>query len=66
MSGSRIILSDSEAEILSDVLENYLSDLSMEITDTDSMDFREKLKARRTVIQKILNEIKKLSEKSDT
>ena len=53
-----IKLSDSEKQILSEILESYLSDLSMEITDTDQMDFREKLKSKRTLIQKILHELK--------
>lgn len=65
MPESSINLSDSEKEILSEVLESYLSDMSMEITDTDSMDYREKLKARRTVIQKILKEIRKISEETN-
>ena len=55
-------LSDSEIEILSEALESHLSDLGMEITDTDSMEYREKLKAKRTVIQKILKELRQLSE----
>ena len=55
-------LSDSEKEILSEALESHLSDLGMEITDTDSMEYREKLKTKRTVIQKILKELRKLSE----
>ena len=53
-------LSDSEKEILSEELESHLSDLGMEITDTDSMEYREKLKAKRTVIQKILKELRQL------
>jgi hypothetical protein len=62
MSETTIKLSDSETEILSEVLESYLSDMSMEISDTDKMDYREKLKARRTVIRKILKEIQTTSE----
>ena len=34
--------------MLREVLENYLSDLRMEIADTDSMDFREGLKHRKS------------------
>ena len=62
MSETIIKLSDSERDILSEVLESYLSDMSMEITDTDSMDYREQLKTKRTVIQKILKEIQAPSE----
>ena len=32
---------------------NYLSDLSYEIADTDSLDFRNELKAKRAVLEKI-------------
>lgn len=63
MPDTTLTLSDSEKEILAEVLDGYLSDLGMEITDTDSMDFREKLKSRRTVIQKILKELRQPSSK---
>ena len=62
MPETTIILSESEKEILSEVLESYLSDMGMEITDTDSMDYREKLKAKRNVIRKILQDIRKPEE----
>lgn len=62
MSETTIKLSELEKEILSEVLESHISDMTMEITDTDSMDYREQLKARRTVLQKILKEIKGPSE----
>ena len=58
MADITITLSDAEKEVLAEALDSYLSDLGMEITDTDSMDYREKLKAKRTVIQKILKEIR--------
>ena len=54
MPNIEINLSEEDAEIIIEILDNYLSDLSMEITDTDSMDFREKLKSRRTSIQRVL------------
>lgn len=59
MPDTTITLSDSEKEILAEALDTYLSDLGMEITDTDSMDFREKLKLKRTIIQKILKDLRK-------
>ena len=49
-----IELKPTEAEVLKMVLESYLSDLRMEIADTDSMDFREKLKARKMVLRKVV------------
>ncbi len=48
-------LSEDEKEILRDVLENDLSDLRMEIADTDSQDFREQLKVRKAAIRKLLD-----------
>lgn len=46
-------LDDQEREILDETLKSYLSDLSYEIADTDSQDYREQLKARRVVLEKI-------------
>jgi hypothetical protein len=47
-------LTKEEKDILAMVLESYLSDLRMEIADTDSMDFRESLKKRKDVLKKVL------------
>jgi hypothetical protein len=46
-------LDEQEKQILDETLQSYLSDLSYEIADTDKQDFREMLKARRAVLQKI-------------
>ncbi len=43
-------LSDEDIEILVAVLRSYLSDLRMEIADTDSLEFREILKRRKAVL----------------
>lgn len=51
----RVDLTDEEREILRTVLESYLSDLRMEIADTDSKDFREMLKQRKAVVRKVLD-----------
>lgn len=40
----QIEMTPEEAQILLEILEVYLSDLRMEIADTDQMDFREGLK----------------------
>jgi hypothetical protein len=50
-------LNPTEAEVLKMVLENYLSDLRMEIAGTDSMDYREGLKARKMVLKKVVSQI---------
>ena len=47
-------INDEEREILAGVLDSYLSDLRMEISHTDSMDFREILKKRKAVLQKVM------------
>ena len=47
-------LTKEEKDILATVLESYLSDLRMEIADTDSMDFRESLKKKKNVLKKVL------------
>ncbi|MGD2172911.1 MAG: hypothetical protein PVI79_04530 [Gammaproteobacteria bacterium] len=46
-------LDDQEKEILDETLKSYLSNLSYEIADTDNQDYRDKLKAKRTVLEKI-------------
>ena len=47
-------LDDQERETLGTVLKSYLSDLRMEIADTDRQDFRDMLKERKAVIRKVL------------
>jgi len=46
-------LDELEQGILLELLDSALSDLSMEIADTDQMDFRETLKLRRGVLMKV-------------
>ena len=47
-------LSQEETTILRQVLENYLSDLRMEIVDTENQDFREMLKQRKNALAKVV------------
>lgn len=54
-----IDLNEQEREILDKALQSYLSDLSYEISDTDDMDFRENLKAKRSVLEKIKDALEK-------
>jgi hypothetical protein len=51
-------LDATERSILLETLESYLSDMSVEIADTDRFEFREQLKARRDVLNKILDAVK--------
>ncbi len=55
----QISLTDDEASILKQTLATYLSDLRMEIADTDQQEFREQLKSEEAVLKKILGEIGK-------
>ena len=54
----RIELSAEEAVELSGILENYLSDLRMEIVDTDSQNFREGLKKRKELVSRLVDQLK--------
>ena len=51
-------LDEQEKRALIIVLESYLSDLRYEIADTDSMDYREELKARKALLMKVLDALK--------
>lgn len=51
-------LDDTEKTHLIEALESYLSDLRYEIADTDSQDFRERLKAKKAALEKTLTILK--------
>lgn len=51
-------LTTDEREIMTTVMESYLSDLRMEIADTDRKAFRDMLKERKQVIRKVLSVIR--------
>lgn len=50
-------LTDDEAKTLHGVLTEYLSDLRMEIADTDSFDFREDLKRTETLLKRLIADL---------
>jgi hypothetical protein len=50
-------LTEHERGVLVEAIESYLSDLRMEISDTDSMDYREMLKARKDILGGILEHL---------
>jgi hypothetical protein len=50
-------LTDDEAETLHGVLSEYLSDLRMEIADTDSFDFREALKRTEALLKRLIADL---------
>ena len=47
----------AEAQTLREALESYLSDLRMEIVDTDQQDFREGLKRKKEVLERVLDQL---------
>jgi hypothetical protein len=53
----QIELDDSDAEILREVLYSVIMDLSPEIADTDSPDYRRQLKARRDRLRAVLDRL---------
>ncbi len=50
----QLTLTDTDASTLIDILTSYLSDLRMEIADTEQIDFRQRLKEEEMIIKKIL------------
>ena len=52
-------LTSEEAEELHRILDDYLSDLRMEIVDTEGHDFRVMLKKREEFINRLLNQLKR-------
>jgi predicted Zn-dependent protease len=51
----QLVLTAEEATLLGEILASYLSDLRMEIADTEAMDFREALKQREVFLKKLLH-----------
>ena len=50
-------LAEGEAEVLRSVLEEYISELRMEIANTDSMDFREDLKKKEEILKRLAGQL---------
>ena len=50
---------EEEIEVLTDVVESYLSELRMEIADTDLQSYREGLKSKKEILMNVLDELKK-------
>ncbi|OHB26078.1 MAG: hypothetical protein A2X84_07560 [Desulfuromonadaceae bacterium GWC2_58_13] len=55
---TQLALTKQQHQVLSEVLETTLSDLSMEISDTDLKDYRDQLKQRREALASILEALK--------
>lgn len=52
-----IELTRQEAETLTDILESYVSDLGMEIADTERKDMRDEMKERKAFIVRLLERL---------
>ena len=55
---AQLNLTDQETVTLRHALETYLSDLRMEIADTDAQDFREDLKQEEATIKRLLEQLR--------
>ena len=63
---AQLDINTQEAATLKEVLDFYLSELRMEIADTDRMDFREQLKAKKKLLVDIAARVGKISEEAKT
>ena len=50
-------LSSEQAETLAQVLEDYVSDLRMEVANTDSQEFRDDLKKKELFLKDLLSQL---------
>ena len=50
----KLNLAPQEEQVFAEILKNLVADLRMEIADTGSMEFREKLKDRKRLIIRVL------------
>jgi hypothetical protein len=53
----KIELTSEEAEVLIEVLTTCISNLRMEIADTDRKDFREEIKERKELLKKVVESL---------
>ena len=51
-------LTPEEQQIMIGVLESYVADLRMEIADTDRVDYKQMLKERKQVVNKVLTALR--------
>ena len=52
-------LTAEEGQVLFEVLESYVSDVRMEIADTDSAEFKVGLRRKKDILKKILDTLRK-------
>ena len=54
----QISLTAAERSALEEALKEYLSDLRMEIADTDAKDFRDRLKEQEAILARVLAQLR--------
>ena len=59
-------ITEEERELLIEILENDISDLRMEIADTDRREYRDMLKNREAMMKKIQQKLEQSSAKKAT
>lgn len=57
-----IDFTSAERKLLREMIDGMLSELRMEIADTDRLEYREMLRARKLVLQRMLDAIDPLTE----
>ncbi len=60
----QIVLTGEERELLVDLLENDISELRMEISDTHRREYRDMLKHRETLLKAIQQKLEQAVEKA--
>jgi hypothetical protein len=61
----QFMVTEEERELLMDVLENNISDLRMEIADTDRQEYRNMLKNRETIMKNIQSKLEQVPSEKD-
>ncbi|MFY9398627.1 MAG: hypothetical protein WAR22_09720 [Desulfomonilia bacterium] len=54
----RVDFTPEEKDILKSMLSNYVSDLRMEIADTDRKDYREIIRQQKEILQKLMDALR--------
>ncbi|MDH3973624.1 MAG: hypothetical protein OEV42_05030 [Deltaproteobacteria bacterium] len=54
---AKLILTGKEEMMLKEILESYLSDLRMEVADTDSKKYREALKEQEAFLKDVISRL---------
>jgi hypothetical protein len=56
----QVMITDEERELLADILENDISELRMEISDTHRREYRDMLKHRETLMKSIQHKLEQV------